>query len=164
MGRQEGLWAPVGLSALFSPLSSTRACHPCDASLHEASPRHHRHAAGFHVPGELLRPRGCFGGCSHVPLPTPCRVPPPELHSLTLQHKQSSHQPTRLPVRGCFCSTKFGPMCPSLVGMPLWERMQNFPTLQINPSRRVRIRKKASELFPCSRTELTAWPSVVPRG
>lgn len=52
-GWAQGVWASLGLSAQGSLLSPSRACHSGDASLHEASPCHHRHTAGFHVPGEL---------------------------------------------------------------------------------------------------------------
>lgn len=45
-----------GCSAQCDLLSPSRACHSRDAPLHEASPCHHRHAAGFHVPGEPPTP------------------------------------------------------------------------------------------------------------
>jgi len=48
-----GAWVPPELLAQGLLLSPSRTCHSGDASLHEASPCHHRHAAGFHVPGEL---------------------------------------------------------------------------------------------------------------
>lgn len=55
-------------------------------------------------------------------------------------------------------------MCHSLMGMPLWEHMKDFPTLQINPSRMVSIsRKKASELFPLVPDEMLG-PVSFPEG
>lgn len=59
----QGLGGAVGISGTLDTgapaLSPSRTCHPGDAPLHEASPCHHCHTAGLHVPGE--RPQLCLG-------------------------------------------------------------------------------------------------------
>lgn len=53
--------AVSGVNTLL-PLLCVRTSHPGDASLHEASSRHHRHAPGLHVPGTH----------THTPAAEPC--------------------------------------------------------------------------------------------